>query len=231
MTLHSVERLGFHIREQIIQSHTLTSLPLGLAIFGSARTKADHRDYHDARELAAIAAEHGVPVISGGGPGIMMAANQGAYGANGVAVGLNIQLPHEQHSNQYQTHSLMYEHFAPRKMAFVAHSAAFVVYPGGFGTLDELFEVLTLVQTQKIGHRPVVLIDRAYWGGLVEWVQTRMLERGMISQGDESFLQLADDALEAWAMLKHHLLEQTVEHSNLVETPLASNTTVAIGAA
>lgn len=229
MTLHSVERLGLHIRDQIVQSHTLTDLPLGLAIFGSARTADTHRDYHDARTLAAIAAGHGIPVISGGGPGIMMAANQGAFEAHGVAVGLNIQLPHEQHSNRFQTHSLMYEDFAPRKMAFVAHSAAFAVYPGGFGTLDELFEVLTLVQTQKIGMRPVVLVDTHYWEGLVEWVRSRMLERGMISPGDEQFLQLASDAHDAWSILEHHLLEHKIDHSRSYPSSIASDQRMDIG--
>ena len=129
-----------------------------------------------------------------------MAANQGAYEANGVAVGLNIQLPHEQHSNQYQTHSLMYEHFAPRKMAFVAHSAAFVVYPGGFGTLDELFEVLTLVQTTKIKPVPIVLYDSKFWKRLFNF--ELLVEEGAISPEDLTLFQYADTPEEAWQIFK-----------------------------
>ena len=209
MTTH-IELLSTHIQEQVMQSHALTSLPLGLAIFGSARTEPSHADFKDAYALAALAARNNVSVISGGGPGIMLAANQGAFENNGIAIGLNIALPHEQHSNRFQTHSLMYEHFAPRKMAFVSHSCAFAVYPGGFGTLDELFEVLTLVQTGKSGTRPVVLVGRSYWSGLVEWIRDQVKTRGMISPNDIDMIQMVDNAQEAWAVLHVHLQEHTV---------------------
>lgn len=205
-----IEQLSMHVQEQIVQSHALGALPLGLSIFGSARTDPSHSDYKDAYNLAALAARHGIPVISGGGPGIMQAANQGAFEANGIAIGLNIALPNEQSSNQYQTHSLAYEHFAPRKMAFVMHSCAFAVYPGGFGTLDELFEVLTLVQTGKSGARPVVLVDRHYWTGLVDWMHAQVKTRRMIGPNDIELLQVVDDAQEAWTVLEPYLLH---EHS------------------
>lgn len=208
MTNH-IERLSHHVQEQIVQSHALTALPMGLAIFGSARTDRNHADYKNAYDLAALAAQNDVPVISGGGPGIMEAANRGAFENEGVAIGLNIALPHEQHSNRYQTHSLLYEHFAPRKMAFLSHSSAFAVYPGGFGTLDELFEVLTLVQTGKSTARPVVLVDRAYWSGLVEWLRTQVKTRGMIGPNDVDLLQMVDTAQEAWDALQHHFVAQT----------------------
>jgi uncharacterized protein (TIGR00730 family) len=207
MTTH-IERLSTQIKEQIVQSHALTALPLGLSIFGSARTDPSHDDYKDAYALAALAAKHQVPVISGGGPGIMQAANQGAFENQGVAIGLNIALPNEQHSNRYQTHSLMYEHFAPRKIAFVSHSCAFAVYPGGFGTLDELFEVLTLVQTGKSGARPVVLVDKNYWNGLVEWLRYQVKMRGMIGPDDVSLLHVVDNAEEAWAVLQPYLFAE-----------------------
>lgn len=207
MTTH-IERLSHHVQEQIAQSRVLNSLPMGLAIFGSARTPRTHADYKDAYTLAALAAQSNVPVISGGGPGIMEAANHGAFENNGIAIGLNIALPHEQHSNRYQTHSLMYEHFAPRKMAFLSHSSAFAVYPGGFGTLDELFEVLTLVQTGKSTARPVVLVDRAYWSGLIDWLRAQVRTRGMIGPDDVELLQMVDNAQEAWDALKHHFVAQ-----------------------
>lgn len=204
-----IERLSTQVQEQIVQSHALAALPMGLAIFGSARTDPSHADYKDAYALAALAARHHVPVISGGGPGIMMAANQGAFENHGIAIGLNIALPHEQQSNLFQTHSLMYEHFAPRKMAFVSHSNAFAVYPGGFGTLDELFEILTLVQTGKSVSRPVVLVDRKYWTGLVEWMRDQVQARGMIGPHDIDLLQVVDNAQEAWAILESHLMAET----------------------
>lgn len=203
-----LERLSAHIQEQIVQSHALAALPLGLSIFGSARTDASHADYKDAYALAALAAQNNVPVISGGGPGIMQAANQGAFENHGIAIGLNIALPLEQHSNRYQTHSLLYEHFAPRKMAFVSHSCAFAVYPGGFGTLDELFEVLTLVQTGKSGSRPVVLVDRKYWSGLVHWLREQVKMRGMIGPNDVELLHVVDNAQEAWAVLAPYVLAE-----------------------
>lgn len=199
--------LSNHIQEQIAQSHVLTSIPLGLAIFGSARVDAGHPSFQDAYKLAALAAEHGVPVISGGGPGIMLAANQGAFENKGIAVGLNIQLPHEQSSNIFQTHSLMYEHFSPRKMAFVSHSTAYAVYPGGFGTLDELFEVLTLVQTGKNGMCPVVLVGRAYWAGLMDWIVEQVLEHKMISPIDIDLIKIVENSQEAWVVLEEHLLK------------------------
>lgn len=201
-----IERLSAQVQEQIVQSHALAALPLGLSIFGSARTDPSHADYKDAYALAALAAQNGVPVISGGGPGIMQAANQGAFENHGIAIGLNIALPHEQHSNLYQTHSLMYEHFAPRKMAFVSHSCAFAVYPGGFGTLDELFEVLTLVQTGKSGSCPVVLVDSTYWGGLVQWLRDQVKTRGMIGPNDVDLLHVVDNAQEAWAVLEPYVM-------------------------
>lgn len=203
-----IERLSVQIQEQIVQSHALAALPLGLSIFGSARTDPAHQDYKDAYDLAALAAQNHVPVISGGGPGIMQAANHGAFANHGVSIGLNIALPHEQHSNLYQTHSLMYEHFAPRKMAFVSHSCAFAVYPGGFGTLDELFEVLTLVQTGKSGSVPVVLVDRKYWSGLVEWLNDQVKQRGMIGPNDVELLHVVDNAQEAWDVLAPYILAE-----------------------
>ena len=204
-----LEKLALTINEQITQSHTIEALPLGLSIFGSARTELSHSDYRDAYNLAALAAQQKIPVLSGGGPGIMLAANKGAFEHNGIAIGLNIALPQEQHSNDSQTHSLLYEHFAPRKMAFVRHSFAFAVYPGGFGTLDELFEILTLVQTQKCKPVPIVLVDRNYWTGLVEWLRNRVTVRGMIGPDDADLFHVVDNAEEAWSILAPYALKTT----------------------
>lgn len=202
----TLQNLSVHVQEQIVQSHALTLLPPGLAIFGSARIKDDHPNFKDAYNLAAFAAAHRVPVISGGGPGIMLAANKGAFENNGIAVGFNIKLPHEQQSNTFQTHSFEYEHFAPRKMAFVSHSCAFAVYPGGYGTLDELFEVLTLVQTGKSIPCPIVLVDKQYWTGLVEWIKDQVTTRAMIGPSDMNLLHVVDNAEEAWAVLDQHMI-------------------------
>jgi uncharacterized protein (TIGR00730 family) len=201
-----IDLLATHIQEQIHQSRQLLDVPLGLAIFGSARTPESDHWYQDAFNLAAIAAKHQVPVISGGGPGIMTAANRGAFLNDGIAVGLNIELPHEQHANEFQTHSLYFKHFPPRKIAFLAHSKAFAVYPGGFGTLDELFEVLTLVQTGKEGKKPVVLVDKQYWAGLIAWIEDQLVSRKMIHPDDVGLFKLVDSAEEAWEHVKDVLI-------------------------
>ena len=206
MTTH-IDQLSEHIQLEIAQSKSIHGLPPALAIFGSARTSPEHKDFQDAYTLAATCARHGIPVVSGGGPGIMMAANKGAFEHQGIAIGLNIKLPNEQHSNQFQTHSLYYEHFSPRKMAFVAHSSAFAVYPGGFGTMDELFEVLTLVQTGKATFKPVVLIDKSYWSGLITWMDAQLKHRGMINENDLDYITVVDSAQEAWSVLQPYLQE------------------------
>ncbi|HKG96687.1 MAG TPA: TIGR00730 family Rossman fold protein, partial [Pyrinomonadaceae bacterium] len=141
----------------------LATLTRGIAIFGSARTKADDPDYKAAQETAALLSAQGFAVITGGGPGIMEAANRGAFEAGGLSIGCNIELPFEQRPNSYQTLSLTFKYFFVRKMMFVKYSLAFVIFPGGFGTLDELFEALTLIQTKKIRNFPIVLFGKSYW--------------------------------------------------------------------
>jgi uncharacterized protein (TIGR00730 family) len=144
----------------------LASLTRGISIFGSARTQADHPDYRAAQETAALLAKEGFAVITGGGPGIMEAANRGAFEAGGLSIGCNIELPFEQRPNQYQTRSLRFKYFFVRKMMFVKYSLGFVIFPGGFGTFDELFEALTLIQTKKIRDFPVVAGSASY----VDWL-------------------------------------------------------------
>jgi uncharacterized protein (TIGR00730 family) len=165
----------------------------GIAIFGSARTPEDHPEYALARETAARLGHEGLPIITGGGPGIMEAANRGAQDVGALSVGLNIELPHEQAPNPYQDVELHFRYFFTRKVAFVRHSRAFVVFPGGFGTLDELFEALVLMQTGKVRDFPIILVGTAFWQGLVDWVADTLLPTGMISADDPAMLKLVDD--------------------------------------
>ncbi len=171
-----------------------------ISVFGSARTKEDNKYYQLAVEIAEKLAKSGYGVITGGGPGIMEAGNKGAQRGGGKSVGLNIDLPFEQFDNKYidpQSH-IKFDYFFVRKVIFVKYSQGFVVLPGGFGTMDELFESITLIQTKKITNRPVVLIGRDYWGGLVEWVKNSMLEKeGNISPDDMVYLTTVDTADEA----------------------------------
>jgi len=171
-----------------------------VSVFGSARTKEDNPYYQLAIEVGEKLAEAGYGVITGGGPGIMQAGNQGAFQAGGKSVGLNIDLPFEQNHNPFidAEHNLTFDYFFVRKVIFVKYSQGFVILPGGFGTLDELFEAITLIQTKKINKRPVVLIGHEYWDGLVEWVRRIMLEKEHnISEHDMSYLKVVATADEA----------------------------------
>jgi uncharacterized protein (TIGR00730 family) len=171
-----------------------------VSVFGSARTKEDNPYYQVAIEVGEKLAKAGFGVITGGGPGIMQAANQGAKQGGGKSVGLNIDLPFEQNYNPYidREHNLEFNYFFVRKVIFVKYSQGFVILPGGFGTLDELFEAITLIQTKKINNRPVVLIGHDYWDGLVDWVTRVMLEKEHnISEGDLKYLKVVDTAEEA----------------------------------
>jgi uncharacterized protein (TIGR00730 family) len=165
----------------------------GASIFGSARTKPDHPMYLAAEETGKLFAKAGVPVITGGGPGIMEAANKGAYEAGGLSIGCNIELPHEQYTNRYLTRSLDFKFFFVRKTMFVKYAIGFVVFPGGFGTLDELFEALTLMQTDKLTDFPIVLFGKDYWSGMTDWITDVMLSEGKISQGDDKLLTVTDN--------------------------------------
>lgn len=166
-----------------------------VSIFGSARTKPDNTYYKLAVEVAQKIADNGYGVITGGGPGIMEAGNRGAHLAGGTSVGLNIDLPFEQHDNPYidSDKSLDFDYFFVRKVMFVKYSQGFVVMPGGFGTLDELFEAITLIQTHKIQKFPIILVGRAFWGGLMDWIKTTLLDSfANISPGDMDLIHLVD---------------------------------------
>ena len=177
----------------------LSGVTKGVSIFGSARTGPDDPQYAQAQETARLLAEAGFSVITGAGPGIMEAANKGAREGGGNSVGCNIELPFEQGANPYVDTLVNFRYFFVRKTMFIKYSQAFIIFPGGFGTLDELFEAVTLIQTGKIYQFPVVLFGRHYWAGLVRWLQTRVLLEKKISPGDMDLLLLTDDPAEAAA--------------------------------
>jgi uncharacterized protein (TIGR00730 family) len=164
-----------------------------VTIFGSARTKPDHPDYSKATELAQKLVELGYALITGGGPGIMEAANRGAIEGKGLSIGLNIDLPHEQAVNPYVNLPLDFRYFFVRKVMFMKYSMAFICFPGGFGSLDELFESLTLIQTRKIKPFPIILVDSAFWGGLLDWIRAELLAGGKISEEDLSLFEVCDE--------------------------------------
>ncbi|AFL83693.1 TIGR00730 family protein [Belliella baltica DSM 15883] len=170
-----------------------------VSIFGSARTPREHRYYKMAEEIAAKLVRHGYGVITGGGPGIMEAGNKGAHSENGKSVGVNIVLPFEQFNNIYidPDKLITFNYFFVRKVMFTKYAQGFVVLPGGFGTLDELFEALTLIQTNKIGRFPIVLVGKSYWSGLVDWLKATMLENKNINEEDLELFSVVEDASEA----------------------------------
>ncbi len=179
--------------EFVEAAERLKDIRPAVSIFGSARTKTDDPLYLLTEDIARRLSDAGFSVISGGGPGIMEAASKGAYAGASLSVGLNIELPFEQHDNPYLDVSVQFRHFFPRKVAFVKYTSAYVVMPGGFGTLDELFEALTLVQTGKSRNMPIILVDSSYWSGLVAWIKEQTLARKLISPGDPDLLQVIDD--------------------------------------
>lgn len=171
----------------------LASIRPSVSMFGSARTAPEHEYYKLAEAIGRALSDAGFSVVSGGGPGIMEAANKGAYAGKSPSIGLNIQLPHEQSSNTYQDISLSFRHFFTRKVMFVKYASAYVVLPGGFGTLDELSEILTLIQTGKSRAIPVILVGTEFWSGLIDWLRGRLVPEKMIDPDDMQLLTLADE--------------------------------------
>lgn len=193
-----------------------------VSVFGSARVPADHAEYGVGVEVGRRLVEAGYAVITGGGPGIMEAANKGAREAGGLSVGLGIELPFEQGVNDYVDLGVNFRYFFTRKTMFVKYSEGFVVMPGGFGTFDELFEALTLVQTHKVIGFPIVLVGRDYWQGLIDWIGTAVLERGMISSADLELLKVVDTAEEAVSVvLERGAQLRAEEEAAAVETARA----------
>jgi len=163
-----------------------------VSVYGSARLKSGHPDYQRAEEISLALSNAGFSIISGGGPGIMEAANKGAFNGASSSIGLNIQLPHEQQANDYQDISLNFRHFFARKVMFVKYATAYVVLPGGFGTLDELAEILTLIQTKKTRKIPIILVNESFWSGLIEWFSNSMLAAGTIKEEDLNLFQICE---------------------------------------
>jgi len=185
--------------EFVVGFEKLSKIGPCVSIFGSARTPRDHAHYKMAEDIAAKLVRHGYGVITGGGPGIMEAGNKGAYSEGGKSVGLNIELPFEQFNNIYidRDKLMSFDYFFVRKVMFIKYSQGFVVLPGGFGTMDEFFEALTLIQTNKIGKFPIVLVGKAYWQGLVDWIKSSLLSHHYINEADLDLFCLVEDATEA----------------------------------
>ena len=187
----------FRIMSEFVDGFdALAHLPPSVTIFGSARLKSDTDTYKAAQETARLLGRSGFGIITGGGPGIMEAANKGAQEGESCSVGCNIELPFEQASNQYLDISVDFSYFFVRKTMFVKYSEAFIIFPGGFGTMDELFEALTLIQTKKVSHFPVILYDSKFWSGLIDWIQKAMIEAGTVSPEELLLLHVSDDPKE-----------------------------------
>lgn len=196
----------FRIQAELIDGiETLNELGPAVTVFGSARLAPGSPYYRAAERFSELLSRAGFAVITGGGPGIMEAANRGCQAGQGTSVGLNIQLPREQQPNPHQDVRLYFRYFFVRKLMFVKYCVAYVICPGGYGTLDELFEALTLVQTEKIRHFPIILLGSAYWAGLIDWLRERMLAEGCIDEGDLDLFQVCDDPDEvARIIVAHH---------------------------
>jgi uncharacterized protein (TIGR00730 family) len=180
----------------------LAAVGPAVSVFGSARMGPNHGYYRQARELGRMLAEAGYAVITGGGPGIMEAANRGCQEGGGLSIGCNIELPKEQGLNPYVDLGVEFRYFFARKVMFVKYADAFVIFPGGYGTLDELFEALTLIQTQKVQDFPVVLVGTDYWGGMIDWIRVSLLAENAINPEDVDLLRLTDDPKEAVRIIK-----------------------------
>jgi len=195
----------------------LADLGPAISVFGSARTNPNAKNYKLAREIGQHLVKEGFSVITGGGPGIMEAANRGAMDEDGTSVGLGIELPHEQGLNRFVDLGINFRYFFARKTMFVKYSLGFVVLPGGFGTLDELFEALTLVQTHKVESFPIVLVGSEFWGGLVDWMTSTLVDNGVISPGDVDLFYVVDTADEAIEAVHHGLATVEEVRRNSVE--------------
>ncbi|MCQ9165395.1 MULTISPECIES: TIGR00730 family Rossman fold protein [unclassified Arthrobacter] len=190
------------IQSEFVQGFdSLADIGPAISVFGSARTKPDHRHYQTGVEVGRLLVEAGVAVITGGGPGSMEAANRGASEAGGLSIGLGIELPFEQGMNQWVGLGVDFRYFFARKTMFVKYAQGFVVLPGGLGTLDELFEAMVLVQTNKVTQFPIVLVDTAFWSPLLDWIRDTMVAEGLVSPGDMDIIQLADTPEQAVALV------------------------------
>jgi hypothetical protein len=197
----------FRIMAEIVEGiETLSNVHNAVTIFGSARVKPDDISYQKTEKLASLLVENGFNVITGGGPGVMEAANKGAAEAGGKSVGLNIKLPYEQKPNPYANIHLDYKYFFVRKVMFVKYAVAYVIMPGGFGTMDELFEALTLIQTRKIKAFPLILMGSEYWEGLIDWLKNTMVKEGKILPADMDLIQIVDEPEDVVKLIKKYVI-------------------------
>jgi len=204
----------FQIMAEFVEGfERLARIKPSVSFFGSARTSPDHPYYKLAEDIARALSDAGFSVVSGGGPGIMEAANKGAYAGKSPSVGLNILLPHEQLSNSYQDISLRFRHFFSRKVMFVKYASAYVVLPGGFGTLDELAEILTLVQTERTRRIPIILVHKVFWSGLIDWLRATLVTEGMISPEDLDLFEILDEPQEVVDVIFRHYEQRGFEPS------------------
>lgn len=204
----------FQIMAEFVEGfERLAQIKPSVSIFGSARTPADHPYYKLAEDIALALSESGFSVVSGGGPGIMEAANKGAFAGPSPSIGLNIMLPHEQSGNPYQDIGLDFRHFFSRKVMFVKYASAYVVLPGGFGTLDELAEILTLVQTGKTRRIPIILVHRPFWNGLIDWFKQALVEEGTIDANDLDLFKVLDKPQEVVDAIFDHYDKRGFEPS------------------
>ena len=202
---HSETWRVFRIQSELVEGfETLNGLGPAVSIFGSSQMKPGSYYYEKAVELGKKLSDAGFAVITGGGPGIMEGANKGAKQGKGKSVGLNIEIPAEQHPNKYQDISLSFRYFFIRKLMFVKYSMAFIIFPGGFGTMDELFEALTLSQTKRIGVFPIILFGKDYWRGLIDWFKTNLIQNDTIAPEDLELISLADEVNEVCRILTEH---------------------------
>lgn len=206
----------FQIMAEFVEGfERLVTIRPSVSIFGSARCQPEHPYYQLAEQISRALSDAGFSVVSGGGPGLMEAANKGAYAGKSPSVGLNIQLPHEQHSNPYQDVSLQFRHFFARKVMFVKYASAYVVLPGGFGTLDELAEILTLVQTGKMARIPIILVQSEFWSGLLDWFRQRLVTEHMINADDLKLFSVVDTAEQVVQTIFDHYGKRGFEPSRL----------------
>jgi uncharacterized protein (TIGR00730 family) len=202
---HSETWRVFRIQSELVEGfETLNGLGPAVSIFGSSQMKPGYYYYEKAVELGEKLSQKGFSVITGGGPGIMEGANKGAKKGKGKSVGLNIEIPEEQPANRYQDISLFFRYFFIRKLMFVKYSIAFIIFPGGFGTMDELFEALTLSQTKKIGPFPIILFGKDYWRGLIDWFKLTLIPNNTLAPEDLKIISFADDVNEVCQILVEH---------------------------
>jgi len=196
----------FKILSEFVEGfENLSDIEPAVSVFGSARVKEDHSDYKKARLMGSMLADNGITVLTGGGPGVMEAANRGATETGGQSIGVNIELPFEQKPNPYAKKVITFNYFFVRKVMLVKYASAFVIFPGGFGTMDELFEAMTLIQTRKILPFPLILVEKDYWSGMVNWLEDKMVGNNFINESDLDIIKLIDDPSEILDCIKNFL--------------------------